>query len=111
MLKKFGLAAAMITALCAQEPVTVALRDLERVKVTAPIYPVAAKNARISGTVIVSVTIDKRGKVTKAKAVEGPDALRDAAVNTVRGWEYKPYVSNGMPIEVQTQIEIKFLIN
>jgi protein TonB len=32
------------------------------------------------------------------------------AVEAVRTWRYKPYILNGEPVEVETQITVKFTL-
>jgi protein TonB len=71
-----------------------------------PVYPEDAKN--ITGAVVMLVTIDDHGKIVKLTAVAGPEMLRDAALSAVKQWTYKPYLLNGRPVFVQTQITINF---
>jgi len=40
--------------------------------------------------VILDVTVEKSGEVSKVTAVKGPEALRDSAVTAVRQWRYEP---------------------
>jgi protein TonB len=42
--------------------------------------------------------------------VSGPEKLRDAALDAVNQWTYKPYLLNGKPVFVQTQITVNFTI-
>jgi protein TonB len=34
--------------------------------------------------------------------------LTAAAIDAVRQWRYKPYILNGAPVEVETQITVNF---
>jgi protein TonB len=34
--------------------------------------------------------------------------LTPAAINAAKQWKYRPYLLNGDPVEVETQITIKF---
>lgn len=78
-------------------------------KVT-PEYPIAARNGRITGTVVLEARIDKEGHVSDLKVVGGPDALQSAALNAVRQWRYRPYLLNGSPVEVMTTINVIFTL-
>jgi periplasmic protein TonB len=77
-------------------------------KNTPPTYPVDALAARVSGTVVVRALIDKDGHVTDPQVVSGPPILRQAAIDAVRHWLYKPYLLNGEKVEVDTTINIVF---
>ncbi len=75
---------------------------------TPPVYPPAAKAARLSGTVEVHATISKDGTIRDLQAVSGPEVLRQAAVDAVRTWRYKPYELNNEPVEVETTVNVIF---
>lgn len=53
-------------------------------------YPALARTARISGKVVVEVSINEQGGVASAKAIEGPLALHQAALNAARQWKFEP---------------------
>jgi periplasmic protein TonB len=72
------------------------------------IYPPIAKSARVSGTVELEVTISKIGTIKDLHVVSGPVMLRQAAVDAVRTWRYKPYRLNNKPIESQSTIYVAF---
>ncbi len=77
---------------------------------TAPAYPPIAKSARVSGTVELHATISKNGTVKDLSVVSGPQMLREAAVDAVRTWRYKPYLLNNQPTEVETTINVVFTL-
>jgi|ERR1700733_10280113 TonB family protein len=56
--------------------------------VKAPIYPAIAQTAHVAGVVIVRVTLDSEGRVTKADVVSGSALLQRAAVDSVRLWTF-----------------------
>ena len=76
----------------------------------APAYPQAAKAAGISGGVAVEVVIDEEGKVEKATAISGPEALRDAAVEAARQWRWNPTTLDGTPVKVVGTIAFGFAL-
>jgi TonB family protein len=63
------------------------------VKMITPSYPLSAKQLRIDGQVKVQVTLDEKGNVTSAKAVEGPQFLRSASEDAARNSKFKPAVA------------------
>jgi TonB family protein len=71
-----------------------------------PVYPPAAKKAKIQGTVVLSVVIGDDGNVKNIQVVSGPNELQQASIDAVRQWTYKPYPLNGDPVEVKTTINI-----
>ncbi len=73
-----------------------------------PTYPPLAKSARIQGQVLLQAVISKQGVIENLRALSGPPMLVEAAVEAVRQWRYRPYILNGEPIEVETQITVNF---
>ena len=73
-----------------------------------PIYPAIARSARVSGTVVLEATITTTGTIKNLYTVSGPAMLRQAAVDAVRTWRYKPYTLNNEPVEVQATINVIF---
>ena len=78
------------------------------IRKTPPEYPSIAKTARVSGTVVLAATITKTGRVSNLQVISGPAMLRQAAMDAVRNWLYKPYLLNNQPTEVQTTINVDF---
>ncbi|MGC2583928.1 MAG: TonB family protein, partial [Acidobacteriaceae bacterium] len=73
-----------------------------------PQYPAIAKAARIQGTVVLQATISKGGTIENLRVISGPPMLQAAAQEAVRTWRYKPYLLNGDPVEVETQVNVVF---
>jgi TonB family protein len=75
-------------------------------------YPEAAQQAGIEGTVIVKFIIDKRGQVSEAKVLKGPEALSKAAETVVRGLPgFTPGTQNGKPVNVELVLPIRFALS
>jgi TonB family protein len=73
-----------------------------------PQYPAIAKAAQVQGTVVLQATVSKEGTVENLRVINGPPMLQSAAMNAVRTWTYKPYLLNGEPVEVETQVNVVF---
>jgi len=86
------------------------VQQAEVVTRSAPDYPIAAKQARVQGSVIVVAVVGADGHVKSAKAVSGPPLLLNSAVNAVKDWVYKPAKLNGAPIESETRVELNFTL-
>jgi len=77
-------------------------------KKVAPVYPAIARQLGKEGTVELLATIDKDGEVSKVKVLKGDAMLARAAVDAVKEWVYRPYLLNGRPVEIETQITVVF---
>ncbi len=75
-----------------------------------PIYPEIARIAHVSGTVVVTATIDKNGRIIGLQVLSGPVMLQQAAVAAVRDARYRPYLLNGQPVEVITTFSVNFVM-
>jgi len=73
-----------------------------------PVYPPLARQARVSGTVVVDAIIDEQGNVVQARALSGPTLLLDAALRAVLHWKYEPTSLNGHPVSVELQVLVNF---
>jgi TonB family protein len=73
-----------------------------------PIYPRKARAARVSGTVVLQATIGTDGGVEALQVISGPPMLRQAALNAVNGWRYRPYTLNGWPTPIETTVDVVF---
>jgi len=82
-----------------------------RVAGDIPEYPILARRNYIQGTVILKVTVEKDGTVDNLSVVNGPPELQDAALKAVRTWRYLPYLLNGQPVAVQTQVNVVFTLS
>ena len=78
-------------------------------KVT-PIYPDGAKAGHIQGAVVLHAIISKEGTVGDLQLVSGPRELAPSAIEAVKQWRYRPYLLNGRPVEVETQIQVNFTL-
>jgi len=76
-----------------------------------PEYPADARESRIQGVVVLQATIDKEGNIVQLELVSGHPMLAPAAIEAVKQWKYKPYLLNGEPIEVETQIQVNFTLS
>ncbi len=74
----------------------------------APVYPRIAVAAHIEGTVKVEAIISKSGHIESARAVSGPEMLRQAALDAIRNARYRPFLLNGSPTEIETTITVNF---
>jgi protein TonB len=81
------------------------------IRKTMPVYPPIAKAARVEGMVALMATISKSGTIENLRVVSGPPLLRQAAIDAVATWLYKPYVLDNQPVEVQTTVNVNFTLS
>ncbi len=73
-----------------------------------PEYPRLAIMTRTEGTVRLKAIIGQDGTIQDLKVLDGPPLLVNAAVQAVGRWRYQPTLLNQQPVEVETEIEVKF---
>ncbi len=76
-----------------------------------PVYPQIARQIRLEGTVVLQAVISREGRIEQLQAVSGHALLIPAAVAAVQQWLYRPYLLNGNPVEVHTEIRVNFIMN
>jgi TonB family protein len=75
-----------------------------------PSYPEVARTARIHGNVVLSALINQTGDVVSLTLVSGHPLLAPAALEAVKQWKYRPYLLNGKPVAVETQVTVNFAL-
>jgi protein TonB len=75
-----------------------------------PDYPLLARQARIQGQVVLRAMISREGAIENLQVLSGNPLLTPAALNAVRQWRYRPYVLNGEPVEVETEVTVNFVL-
>jgi protein TonB len=76
-----------------------------------PHYPDMARRSGLNGSVSLRVLISTDGSVRQVTVLEGPSVLAAAAREAVSQWRYRPYLVDGKPTEVETDMAIKFTIH
>jgi protein TonB len=80
------------------------------VKRVQPNYPPLARQARIQGQVVLHAVISKDGSIQGLTLISGHPMLAPAAIDAVKQWKYKPYLLNGEPVEVDTEVQVNFTL-
>ena len=75
-----------------------------------PNYTEEARKARAEGIVIIQAVVRKDGSVDSFKILRGLGyGLDESAINTIATkWRFKPGTRNGVPVDVQANIEVTF---
>ncbi|HVO99946.1 MAG TPA: TonB family protein [Bryobacteraceae bacterium] len=76
---------------------------------TEPTYPEEARQAKLQGTISLSVVIDATGAPTQIAVLRPLGmGLDEAAVQAVSQWKFAPGMKNGVAVPVYAQIEVTF---
>ena len=89
-------------------PISGSVLNGKAISKPSPRYPAAARKAGVAGIVEVAVIIDEEGKVITARAVSGPDELREAAVEAARKARFSPTRLSGQPVKVSGRLSYNF---
>ncbi len=76
-----------------------------------PAYPSLARQVRVQGLVVLRAVISRDGTIENLQVLSGHPMLVQAAVDAVRQWRYRPYVLNGEPVEVETEVKVNFILS
>jgi protein TonB len=86
------------------------LQEAKLIQKVEPIYPELAIKARITGRVILQVTVDEDGNVASIQVLQGHPLLEGAAVSAVKQWKYAPTILNGEPVPVTANVTVIFVL-
>jgi len=81
------------------------------IKKVQPNYPPLARQARIQGQVVLHAEISKEGTIQNLQLISGHAMLAPAAIEAVKQWRYKPYLLNGEPVAVETEVIVNFSLS
>lgn len=98
------------TAGLTKPPKTSVVMEGNLIRRVEPQYPAIARQIRLQGVVVLNAIISRNGDIERVEAASGPSLLVGAAKEAVQQWKYRPYMLNGEPVEVETQITVNFVI-
>jgi TonB family protein len=78
------------------------------VRAAKPVYPPDAMRNFITGDVRITAEVGADGRVGKVTVISGPAALRAAAIEAMKHYEYEPATKGGKPVLSQVTATIKF---
>lgn len=90
-------------------PVNVGTINSRAVTLPLPSYPSAARQARATGRVAVSVMLDENGRVVEARATAGHPLLRRSAENAALRSRFRPVSINGTAVPATGTILYNFI--
>lgn len=78
------------------------------IKIVKSVYPVVARQARVEGSVILSVRIDEEGRVENVLVLRSIPLLDKPAVDAVKQWKYEPFIIDGKPCSAVFTVTVRF---
>ena len=78
-----------------------------------PPFPPEARKARLSGTAVLTVQIDARGRPISIalRRSSGHAVLDAAAQRAVRAWRFEPAQRGGQPVDACLEIPVRFALS
>ena len=78
------------------------------IKAVNAVPPADATRGFVTGDVKFEAVINASGKVESAKVLSGPEPLREAALEALKRYEYKPATKNGQSVSARLPVTVKF---
>jgi TonB family protein len=75
-----------------------------------PIYPQEAKDAKVTGIVVIEAVIDEAGSVREAWVAKSVPMLDQAALDAVKQWKFEQTLLNGVPVPVTVTFTVNFTL-
>ena len=76
-----------------------------------PIYPDAAREAGVQGTVTIRALVCACGEISEVRVVQSVPMLDQASIEAVSQWFFKPAQSSGEAVAVWVHIPVRFTLN
>jgi|GEM_PF-2790240 len=73
-----------------------------------PEYPEEARDRGVQGEVLIAVVVGTDGNVAEATVLSGHPLLNDAALDAVKQWKFQPMLLDGIAVETETKIRMRF---
>ena len=82
-----------------------------KIKDVRPVYPQEARDAKVSGVVIIETRIGMNGAVESAHVLKSIPLLDQAALDAVKQWQFAPTLMNGAPVPVIMTVTVNFTLS
>jgi tetratricopeptide (TPR) repeat protein len=75
-----------------------------------PVYPPLARSARLQGSVAFRVIVGEDGRIKRMMLERGHPLLVNAAREAILQYVYHPFLVDGRPAEVSTEVTVQFAL-
>ncbi len=94
-----------------EPPAPPVIKPPRRIKEIKPRYTAAAERDQIEGTIVLRVTIDKKGRVVKVQLIRGLGyGLDEVTIEAVKLWRYSPKTVDGEPVRSTKTENVEFIL-
>jgi protein TonB len=73
-----------------------------------PVYPPIARQLKIEGVVELEAVVNVSGEVEKVNILTGNPVLTKPAVEAVKRWKFKQFITDGKPVGAEVPVTISF---
>jgi TonB family protein len=80
------------------------------IKNPPPTYPDFGRTSGLQGDVVLSLSISPTGDIQQVTVLQGNTILAAAARTAVLHWKYAPGLINGVPVQSEAQVTVRFLL-
>lgn len=93
-----------------QAPMRVSADTMQKLLVhrVDPSYPPQAREQNLQGIIALDIVVGNDGSVRSVKALNGPDVLAKAAMDSLRWWKFEPYLVKGQAVAVESTVAVEF---
>jgi len=74
----------------------------------APEYPLAARQLRVAGKILLEAVVSDNGAVSEVRIVSGNPILTKAGVEALKKWRFKPFESGGKAVPALVSLSFDF---
>ena len=88
-------------------------RPAQRAAAAPPAYPVSAKKAGITGTVIITLMLNETGHASAVSITKssGNSELDEAALRAARAWRFRPATHDERPVATKVTVPVRFALS
>ena len=67
-----------------------------------------SRGSSVHGTAVVRIIVSESGNVDEATCSSGPEEVRELSEEAARGWTFRPTITGGTPVRVESTLTFKF---
>jgi TonB family protein len=85
-----------------------AIKTPVKIRDVRPVYPPIAREAGVSGVVIIEAQIGADGSIEEARVLRSIPLLDEAALDAIKQWKFAPTLLNGKPVPIIMTMTVNF---